>query len=199
MPALVDRIVDAIYREVPASGAVAVLVHEPIAARELSPSSPGTPHAPRETRMIRWLRHVRYSWATQMPFPNPLQAIILAGGIGLILAFGDPLRTSAPVYDAIRQYGGASTWGVGYLTLAVALLLSWRWFHHGLFLAYVVAAAGYLLFAVAVVTPAWNQPSVSWLAGFLFAWLAGVHVQAAKQVSGDWRIARWLRSKLRRE
>ena len=198
MPSFVDRLIDAIYREVPASGATACLLLEPIRARELAASPPGTPHAPRESRMTRYVRHVRESWGTQMRFPNPLQAVILAGGISLILILGDPDRTSAPVYDIVRSYGGVSVWGIGYLAITVALLLGWRWFHRGLFLAYVLAASGYLLIALALAEPAWRLPSVSWLAGFVFLWLAGVHAQAARRVSREWRIEVWLRRKLRR-
>lgn len=148
--------------------------------------------------MTRYLRHVRSSWATGLPFPNPLQAVVLAGMIGLTFVLGDPLRTSAPVYASLRDYGGVSVWGCGYLAVTVVLLVAWRWLRHGLFLAYLLAASGYLLLAVALAKPAWDQATVSWLAAVVFAWLAWVHAQAAGRVSGDWRIAQWLRGKLRR-
>ena len=195
-----DRIVDAIYGEVVPSAAVTVLLREPIPTRELPASPPGTPHtpAPREGRVTRYLRHVRAGWATELPFPNPLQAVVLAAMIGLTFVLGDPLRTSAPVYAALREYGGVSTWGTAYLAVTVVLLIAWRWLRHGLFLAYLLAASGYLLLAVALAKPAWEQATVSWLATIVFAWLSWVHAQAAGRVSHEWRIEVWLRSKLRR-
>ena len=195
MAGLADRLIDAIYREVPASDAVACLLVEPIAARELAASPPGTPHAPapREGRVTKYVQGVKEHWATGLRFPNPLQAMVLAFGFGLCFLLGGPDRLASPTFAVIRASGGSTVWGLTYLAVALTLFVSWRVWRHGLFWAYVASACGYLSFSLATFRPAWEQPTVNYLASFLAAWLAWVHTSAAVRVSGEWRIERWWR------
>lgn len=138
-------------------------------------------------RVRNHCKHVRQIWRGGLPFPNPLQSIVLALWIGLCFLLGGSERISAPTYNVIRTYGGETLWGLGYVIVTVALFVTWRWFHHGLFLAYVAAASGYLMFAVSVARAASTVSSVSWIATGVFAWLSWVHAMAANRVSGDWK------------
>jgi hypothetical protein len=151
--------------------------------------------------MARCRRHYRRSlaaWTADMTFPNPAQAVTLALIVSCVFLFSNPERFSAPTYAVLRTYGGISVWGLGFLIVTTGVFVAWRWLNHGLFLAYFMAAAGYATLALAVLQAALRDPAVSWLAVGVFGWLSWVHSMAATRASGEWRIERWLRTKLRR-
>lgn len=147
------------------------------------------------TRCKIRLSEAKHAWTGDLPFPNPFQSIMLALGIGLAFLLGGSGRLASPTYSVIREYGGDAGWGMGFLAVSIGLFGAWRWIHHGLFAAYVGVASAYLLFALAIGTAAWQQPTVSWIAVVVFTWLAWVHGRAAKDASGEWRIERWLRTR----
>jgi len=199
--ALSDRIIRSLYAEVPASSAVSVLDcgPDPLLPAPVQ-AGPGAADRPRPSLMTRTVAHcrrVRAAWTGELPFPNPLQAVVLALIVAAVFLLGDPSRFAAPTYEAVRQYGGVSVWGLGFLVLTAGVFITWRWFRHGLFLAYFMAAGGYAMLALAVGQAARHDTSVSWLAVGVFGWLAWVHSMAATRVSNEWRVERWLRAKVR--
>jgi predicted membrane protein len=197
-----DRIIASIYSEIPDSSAVSVLDVGPDKALSAPfQAGPGTPDRPRPSLMTRCKAHyarTREAWTGELPFPNPAQAVILALIVALVFLLGNPQRFSAPTYGVVRTYGGVSVWGLGFLVVTATVFVAWRWLHHGLFLAYFMAAAGYATLALAVAQAALHDPAVSWLAVGVFGWLSWVHSMAATRASGEWRIERWLRNKIRR-
>jgi hypothetical protein len=195
-----DRIIASIYGEVAASSAVSVLDvgPDPLLPAPVQ-AGPGTADRPRPSIVTRYVQGVKTHWSTSMRFPNPLQAVVLAVGFGLCFLLGGTDRLTSPTFDVIRNSGGAVVWGLAYIVVATALFGAWRIWRHGLFWAYVAAASGYLSFAVATFRPAWEQPTVNYLACFLAAWLAWVHTSAAVRVSGEWTIERWWRQRRARK
>jgi hypothetical protein len=197
-----DRIIASIYSEIPDSSAVSVLDVGPdkILSAPVQ-AGPGTPDRPRPslmTRAVRYARRTHREWTNGMPFPDPLQAMLLALGVALAFLLASPERFTSPIYGAVNKFGGEAAWGSAFCGVAVALFVCWRWFHHGLFLAYLLAATANALFAWA----AWNaftaDSAVAPIAFVYTAWVAIVHAMAATRASGEWRIERWLRSKIRR-
>lgn len=191
-----DRVMAGCYGAIPRSQAVACLLdYLPPTVRDTPLPEVGGPGATQEpprkpsllTRCKRHMRRARYVWTDNLPFPNPLQSIALALWITVCFLFSGSERLGAPVYSAVRAYGGNALGGLSFLAITIGLFVGWRWMHRGLFLAYFAAATAYALFAIAVGKAASEDPTVSWIATGMFGWLAWVHARAASQVSGEWR------------
>lgn len=197
MTSLADKILVGCYGAVPRTQAVTYLLDclppvSPPAKPLPAVGGPGATPAPppRPSFMTRCKRHYRnvwHAWSGDLPFPNPLQSFVLALWISVCFLIGGADRLTAPVYSAVRTYGGDRLWGLGFITVTIVMFIAWRWLHHGLFVAYIAASSAYLMFAIAMGQAASNDRSVSWIAFGVFGWLFWVHAMAAARVSGEWR------------
>ena len=199
--ALSDRIIRSLYAEVPASSAVSVLDCGPDpllpAPAQAGPGAADRPRPSLMTRAVRYARRAHREWTHGLPFPDPLQAMLLALGVSLAFLLGSPDRFRSPIYGAVNKFGGEAAWGLAFCGVAVGMFVCWRWFHHGLFLAYLLAATANGLFAWTAWDAFASNDSVAPIAFVYTGWAAMVHAMAATRVSGEWRVERWLRGKFR--
>ncbi|KQU33576.1 hypothetical protein [Rhodococcus sp. Leaf233] len=109
----------------------------------------------------------------------PFRAAVLAFFLGTAFIIGGPDRIAGPSYATLRQFGGEIIWGIGFLMVAVILLAASKFSARILFHAYMAAATGYALFALAVLDAA-RQLEQGGLTGIVvYTWVAWIHILAA--------------------
>lgn len=110
---------------------------------------------------------------------SPFRAAVLAFFLGAAFLVGGPKRIGGPSYATLREFGGEIVWGIGFLVVALILLAASHLSHRVLFHAYMAAATGYGLFALAVFDAA-RQLETAGLTGIVvYTWVAWIHVLAA--------------------
>ncbi|OZE77235.1 hypothetical protein CH305_18540 [Rhodococcus sp. 15-649-2-2] len=109
----------------------------------------------------------------------PFRAAVLAFFLGTAFIIGGPERIAGPSYATLRQFGGEIIWGIGFLMVAVILLAASKFSARVLFHAYMAAATGYALFALAVLDAA-RQLETGGLTGIVvYTWVSWIHILAA--------------------
>ncbi|OZF47578.1 hypothetical protein [Rhodococcus sp. 14-2470-1a] len=118
------------------------------------------------------------------------KAAVLAFFLGGAFLVGGPDRIGGPSYTTVRETGGEIVWGIGFLVLSVFLFAASR-SSRVLFHAYMAAATGYGLFALAVLDAARELETAGLTGIVVYTWVAWLHVHAAVACSRK-RVAKAL-------
>lgn len=105
--------------------------------------------------------------------------------MGAVLIAGSPARISAPAYRVMMDYGGSKIWGIGFLSVSVAIILGvklWRRQKWLLRWAFLYGAVAYGIFAAEFAITAIQYPDSNLTAMVVYGWVSIGHIVVSDRI-----------------
>jgi hypothetical protein len=99
-----------------------------------------------------------------------------ATGMAWVLLAGDPLRVAGPSFAVIRQYGGATTWGLVFGALAASMLAGRGAGLRPLRWAFTFGGVLYLLWSIALIEAVRHDPHAALTGPIVYFAVAVLHI-----------------------